>query len=448
MQVSVEATTGLERRMTVRVPREEVDQKVEQRLRSLATGLRINGFRPGKVPYRIVQQRFGGQVRQEVVGELIQASFSQALAQEGLHPVGQSSIEPMEASEDLKYTAVFEVYPEIEIAPLTTAQVRRPVVEITEDDVGEMIETLRRQRASWIPVDRPAHDGDRVEITYRGTVDGKDFAGGQADHVGLVLGSGTMIQGLEEGLRGARPGDEVDLHLVFPTQYPVAALAGRPVEFHVEVHTISESELAAIDAEFIRSFGVASGDEGEFRRNVRENMERELERIVHDRVRHQVIEQLLEVHDPAIPKALLQEELGRVNDRVKQQGAEGAIDEAATRELEDQARRRVKLGLLLGEVIRANGIEADPAKVRHRIEAIAASYDEPQQVVSWYMGNPEQRAAVETVVVEQSAIEWLLEQMQVVDEPSTFSELVRHRRGRHLGEETSASATVGERAAW
>jgi trigger factor len=429
MQVSVETTSGLERRMTVQVPREEVDKQVEERLQSLTGEVRLDGFRPGKVPMRVVKQRFGGRVRQEVLAEVIQSSFHEAVTQENLRLAGGPTIDPVDDAEELRYTAVFEVYPEIRLSGIEGIEVCRPRVSITDDDVSKMIETLRRQRITWAEVERAAAVGDRLEVSFRGTMDGKVFTGGEAEHVPLELGSGAMFPGFEEGLSGANPGDTLVFNVVFPEDYPAAELAGKAAEFSVDVHSVSASTLPEVDAEFVNSFGVETGTVEDLQTNVRENMERELEQIVRTRTKEQVLDSLLEALDPDVPGTLVEEEAKRIREQLANSGmnqSQGADDLSA---VEEQASRRVKRGVLLAEVIRSNELEAAPDQVRERLERLAASYGDSQEVINWYYANPEQLATVENLVVEENAIDWLLERMKVVEEPTTFDAMAHPGQG-------------------
>lgn len=433
MQVSVEASAGLERRMTVQVPEQEIRDRVEERLKSLAKEVRLDGFRPGKVPVRVVRQRFGGRVRQEVLGEVVQSSFEQAVTQENLRPAGGPRIDPVQESlgDNFGYTAVFEVYPEVKLASLDGLVITKPVAEISAEDVEQTIEKLRKQKATWRLVERPAARSERVEINFKGTIDGGPFEGGEAEKMPLTLGSGSMIPGFEEGLEGVAAGESVVLELEFPADYRVAKLAGKAVKFEVEVLSVAEQVLPDIDEALVRGFGVESGDLDEFRREVRDNMQREMDQAIRSRVKQQVMDQLLERNPLDVPKALVDDEITRLIQQVAPQTkTPGARqDMNLPRSLfEDQAKRRVALGLLLAELVEANKIKVDKDRVRQTIQQFAATYDDPQAVVSWYHSNPEQMASVESVVLEDQIVDWVVGRVTVEEERTDFETLANTRQ--------------------
>ncbi len=433
MQVSVESGEGLTKKLLVNLPAERVDAVVDAKLKETARTIRLDGFRPGKVPVRVVRQRFGAQIRQDAYGELIQSSFYEAAQQENLKPVGEPSIELREdeAEGGLAYTATFEVMPEIELADFSALEIKRPVAEVTDADVDEMIRKLREQRTEWIDVERPAQEGDKITVDFKGFIDGEAFEGGSAEDVDLVLGSGTMIPGFEEGLIGAKAGDEVKLELKFPDDYRVEHLAGKEATFDVIVKSVAEPKLPEVDEEFVKSLGVEDGTEESLRKEVRENMERELKQKLKSSTKERVMDALLEVHEIQVPAAMVQREAEALKQQTQQEmaqsGQQSTVDLPASI-FEPQAERRIKLGLIVGEIIRGNEIEVDQARVDEAIAEQAATFEEPQEIIDWYANNPQARSSVENVVMEDQAVEWVLEQAKVEDENLSFDELVNPKQ--------------------
>lgn len=430
MHVSVESVQGLEKRMTVEVPAEQVEQAVERRIQRIARSARLDGFRPGKAPLRVVRQRFGDQARREAYGELIESSFQQAATQENLRVVAQPRIELKDAEGGaLGYVATFEVMPEVTLGDLGGAVIKRPVAAVEESDVDAMVESLRRQRTTWVEVDRPARDGDTLQISFRGTVDGEAFPGGTADHVPLTLGSGSMIPGFESGLVGATKGEVRSLAVSFPADYRVASLAGKAAAFEVTVHRVNEPRLPDVDAEFVRSFGVADGTVESLRADVRANMTRELEQRLEAVFKERVMNLLLERNPLDIPAALVADEARRLRDQAKgdltRAGHSSALDLPVSL-FEEQARRRVWLGLLVGEVIRSQGLQVDGERVRRKIQRLAESYEEPEDVVNWYYGNRDALRPVENLVLEDQVADWVASRVQIEDEPTTFAAMTAH----------------------
>ncbi len=431
MQVSVESGEGLTRTLKVTLPAEKVDEVVNAKLQEVARTVRLDGFRPGKVPVRVVRQRFGAQIRQEAYGELIQSSFQEAAVQENLRPVGEPSIDLQETEGGLTYTATFEVMPEVELKDFSVFQLERPVAEVTDADVDEMIEKLRKQRTEWEEVERPAQEGDQVTIDFTGYIDGEAFEGGSAEDVPLVLGSGTMIPGFEEGLIGAAPGETRTLELKFPDDYRVEKLAGKDARFEVTVKKVAEPKLPEVDEDFIRSLGVEEGTEEALRKEVRENMERELRQKLRSRTKDGVMEALLAEYDIQVPAAMVDQEARALKEQAQQEMAQAGQASAIDLPLDlfrDQAERRVKLGLVIGEIIRSQNIEVDQQRVDEMIAEQAATFEEPQEVIDWYAANPQARRTVENAVLEDQAVDWILEQAQVTDKPMTFAELVEGQR--------------------
>jgi trigger factor len=429
MMVSVEATGALERRMKVQVPADKIEGEIDSRLAGVSKTARIKGFRPGKVPMSVIRQRYGTQVRQEVLGEIMQSSYFDAIKDENLKPAGGPRIEPdaVEQGQDLHYTATFEVYPEVKLDGHEGIAVDRLVVEIGEEDIDNMMENLRRQRSEWEEVDRQAADTDRVTVDFKGTMDGEPFAGGEGSGVPIVLGEGGMLPDFENGLSGISAGEEKDIKVAFPADYGVADLAGRTADFYVTASKVEECKLPDIDDEFCRAFGVEEGGVDKLRQEVKDNMKRELEQRVRRAMKQQVLDGLLEAHTVELPTVLVEDEISSMQESaVRRMGGEITDKtELPPREpLQEPARRRVQLGLLVAEVIRVGEIELDRQKTRERIGELAASYPNPDEVIKLYAGNPQLVERIEMEVMEDQVVDWLLDRASMSDQPSSFKELM------------------------
>ena len=429
MEVTVEVTEGLERRMTVQVPAERIEEEVETRLKSLRGRARVDGFRPGKVPLSVIRTKFGGQVRQEVVGEVLQSSFYEAVTQEELRPAGGPRIDPqvMEPGKALEYTATFEVYPEVAIGDVSNINISQPKVDISDDDIDKVVERLQKQRIQWNSVDRAAEKGDRLKLNFVGRIDGEEFTGGSGQDIPLELGSGAFIPGFEEQLTGAAKGDNKIVEVTFPDDYQASELAGKTAQFEVEVLAVEESELPAVDDEFVKEFKIADGSVESFRAEIKQNMERELADAVKARVKQQVMDGLLEVNELNVPKALIEEEIDRLIVQTKEQmmGQNPSGDLHLPRSMfEEQAQRRVTLGLLLAEISRQHELKVDADRVRATIEKFAATYEQPEDVVKWYYSNKEHLSNVESMVLEDQLVDWVLDSAQITDESMTFDEIM------------------------
>ncbi len=417
--------------MTVQVPEERISEQVKDRLKSMGRTARLHGFRPGKVPAKVLERTYGRQVRDEVISQVLQSSLFEAFGNENLNPAGQPTIDSVdsEPGQGLSYTAVFEVYPEVGVPDAGSIELTRPVAEVTDEDVDNLIETLRKQRRTWEEVDRQAADGDRVTVDYTGTIDGETFEGGEAQQVPVELGSRSLIEGFEEGLQGTKAGEQKALDLTFPDSYHVKDLAGKSVQFAVTVHKVEEPRLPEVDEAFIQSFGVKEGGEEALRKEIRENMERELHDAIRTQMKNQAMDALLTQHELQLPKTLVEEESKRLMEQTRQslvrQGAGAPTLEMQPSMFEDQARRRVSLGLLLAEIVKANGMSADPAKVRGRVESIASTYQDPGQVVSWYYGDKQRLAEIESLVMEDEVVEWIVQNAKVREEETTFDAIMK-----------------------
>lgn len=430
MQVSIETTSGLERRLVVGVPAEEVDKEVAERLQKASKSLDLKGFRKGKVPIKVVRQRFGRGVRQEVVGEVVNRSFYDAIVKEDVRPAGQPEIEPLkdEPGQDLEYVATFEVFPEITLGDFAVIEVARPVAEVTEADVDAMIENLRQQRAGWETVDRAAAFDDRVNIDYRGTKDGEEFAGGTAEGSDLVLGSGRMIPGFENGIVGMVAGDEKTLELNFPDDYQAQELKGAAVSFAIKLNAVQEKVLPELNDELFAQFGVNEGGMDKFREDVRGNMERELSGAIKAKVKARLMHALRKMHQVEVPKALVSGEIKVLREQMMSQfGGGQQLDMSIFPDdlFTDEAERRVITGLLIAEIAKVAELEADSETVRDYIEERAAGYDQPEQVVQYYYSNQQLLAGVESAVMEDQVVEHVLAAARVTDQPMAYQEAIK-----------------------
>ncbi|MGL6160243.1 trigger factor [Microbulbifer sp.] len=432
MQVSIETTSGLERRLTVNLPAEIVDKEVDKRLQQAAKTVRINGFRKGKVPLKVVRQKFGAGVRQEVLGEVMSRSFYEAVQKEQVKPAGQPSIEAKQTApgENLEYTATFEVYPEVELADLGTLKVERPAAEVTDKDVDSMIEVLRKQQSDWKETKRKAQKGDRVTIDFVGRKDGEEFEGGKAEGQKLVLGSGQMVPGFEDGILGMKPGEEKDIVVTFPEDYQAENLRGAEVTFNIKVTASEKPELPELNEEFFKSYGVEEGGEEKFREEVRGNMQRELKNAALNKVKTQVMDQLFEKHQVELPAALVAGEVRTLRSQMVQQfggqiAAEDAEKMLPATMFEEQAKRRVVLGLVVGEIVKQNKIAVDADRVKAKVEELASTYQQPEEVVEYYYSNRELLSGVESVVLEDQVVDFVLEAAEVSDVESSYDDVIK-----------------------
>ena len=430
MQVSIETLEGLERRMTVQSPSDEVDAAVEKKLKDLSKTVRVDGFRPGKVPLKVVQQKYGGHVRQEVIGDVIQSSYQQALIQEKVRPAGTPSIDEIsdEGKQDISYTATFEVYPELEALDLASIEVEKPLVEVTDDDFDKMVETLREQRKQWQEVDAPAETGYQVLVDFEGRIDGEAFEGGAGKDMPVEIGAGQMLEEFERGLEGIRAGEERTVEVNFPADYHGKDVAGKRAEFTLRATRVSQPELPEIDADFAKSFGIEDGDLDKFRQDVRANMEKERNDRVKQHVKHQVMAGLLEHHEIIAPAALIADEIKSLRAQAAQRmGRDLAeVDDSQLPDdlFREEATRRVQLGLLVGEVIRKEKIELDQSLVDSTIEEMAVAYEQPDQVREYYRQNRQARASVESMVLEDQVVAHILERAKVSEKAVGFTDLM------------------------
>ena len=428
MQVSVETLNDLERRVTVQVPAERVAKEIQDRLVAMSRKAKVAGFRPGKVPLKIIKQMYGDQARYETVSELMQNSLRDALVQENLTPLGGPSIEPkvLEEGQALEYSATFEVMPEFDLSGFDNIKVERPVAEITEQDVDLMIDNLRRQRTNWSTVERPAHDGDRVRFDFEGKIDGQDFSGNKGTNAQVVLGGKTMLPGFEAQLIGLSAGAEGDFDLTFPDDYQTAEVAGKTAHFQVKLHGVEEAHLPELDDAFAASFDVKEGGIPALRQSLRANMERELRDGIQAAIKRQVMQGLLDGNPIPVPQALIGVEIEHLASQLRFPVGDNSerVRQLKMQLFEAEARRRVALGLLISKLAANQGIEPDGQQVRARLDAIAATYEEPTEVVRWYEQTPNALDNVRALVLEDQVVDWVLERAQVTEKTSTFAEIM------------------------
>ncbi|KJS04210.1 MAG: trigger factor [Gammaproteobacteria bacterium BRH_c0] len=442
MQVSIETTSGLERRMTIGVPAAQVENEVTARLQKAARSVRLDGFRAGKVPFKVVQQRFGAGVRQEVIGEVVSKSFQEAVNQEKLRPAGQPSIESLtdNPGQDLEFVAAFEVYPEIELQDFATLSVTKPVAEVNDADVEKMIDVLRNQNAQWVAVERAAQKDDQVKIDYTGRKDGEEFDGGKASGSLLVLGSGQMIPGFEDALVGMKAGDSKTVSLSFPEDYHSEDLKGAAVEFDLHVHEVQEKQLPELNDEFFAKFGIKEGGKEKFVAEVRNNMERELRNAIKNKVKTRLMNQLREKHSVEVPASLVKEEVGALRRQMLSQFGGGQnFDESLLPDelFAGDAERRVALGLIVASIIESAEIKTDAAQVRQQIEEIASTYEEPEEVVRYYYSNQQLLVGVQSSVLEDQVVEHVLQSATLIEEPCSYEEAVQPDKDNSSDEEAA-----------
>jgi trigger factor len=429
MQVSVETTQGLERRMTVQVPSARVDDEVQSRLRELRGKVRLDGFRPGKVPLKVVEKRYGGQVRGEVLNDVVQQTYGEALEQEGLRPAGSPHIEPvqLDSGKDIEYQATFEVLPAVTVQGLEEIEIERPAVDITDQDVDGVVERLQRQHASYSEVERAAAEQDRVTFDFHGTVDGEEFEGNQGEDVPTVIGSGQMPSEFEAELVDVKAGEDKTIEYTFPEQFPDDRVAGKTASFAVKVKKVEAAELPALDDEFARQVGIEDGMDA-LRDRVRESLQRERDQAVRARVKQQAMDELLARNEVDLPKVLLDQEIQHLREqtlqRMKQAGQGDPEPDLPSSQFEDEARRRVTLGLLVNEIVRANELKLDQQRLQEALQQIASGYEQPQQVIQYYLQNRELMRSLEVQVMEDQVTEWLAERAKVTDKPMSFDQLM------------------------
>jgi trigger factor len=427
MQVSVESIGKLERRMQVQVPAERVAAEIAARLKTISRTARLNGFRPGKAPLKVIRQQFGSQVHREVIGELLQSSYAEAVTQNQLAPAGNPRIEPqsMDEGQDLRYVATFEVFPEVALKPMESLEVDRMTAEVTESDIDAMIERLRKQQMTYVAATRAAANGDKVTIDFEGAIDGVPFAGGKGENIAIVLGEGRMLPDLEQGLVGALPGEKRDITVNFPADYRATELAGKTAIFATEVKTVEEAVLPELNEEFCKAFGVTEGGLPKLREDVAANMRRELEQALRNRNKAAVMEKIYTANPIDVPNVLLEGQIRDLQLEAMRRSGQKDASQAPPREpFVEPARRRVTLGLLLNDVIRRENLVVDRARVNERLDEMVAAYGDAGAMKRAYMQNAEAMRQVESLALEDQAVDWILEHAKVHEVKSTFKELM------------------------
>ena len=430
MQVTVETTAGLERKMRVVIPSERVEVQVTEKIKQTAKQAKINGFRPGKVPLREVKRRFGAGIRQEVSSEMIQSTYGEALQKEDINPAGMPKIEEVniEEGKDLEYTAVFEVFPEIEVSGLESIEVERLSSSIEDADLEKMIGTLREQRLVYAETDRAAAEKDQVNLDFEGFLEDEPFEGGKAEGTDLVLGSGSMIPGFEDGLTGLKAGEEKDLKLTFPENYQAENLAGQEVLFKIKVNKVSEPELPELNDEFFEQFDVKEGGIEAFRKEVTNNMKRELDSAIKAKVKDQVMDGLSDNNEVDLPQSLIDQEVNRMRQEAVQQFGGGAQFDPSMLPAEmfsEQAQKRVKIGLIVSAIVDKNSLEADAETVRETIEEMASTYQDPEEVINYYYSNEQQLSQIQNMVLEGQIVDFVLDSAKVTDKTVSYDEAVK-----------------------
>ncbi len=442
MEVSLSETGGLTRRLDVAVPATEVASEVAQRLKRLSRTARLKGFRPGKAPLAVITKQFGEQVRAEVVNDLMRSSFAQAVSERRLRPAGGPRIEPIAVGPgtDLRYAAHFEVLPEVRIKAPDGISVERPSAVVTDADVDAMIENMRAQRPVFTPVDRGARESDRVLIDYQTRLEGKAFEGSDASDVSIVLGARQAMPELEEGLKGARAGEQRAVTAAFPAAHPNKRLAGHSAELHISIKRVEEQSLPAVDEEFFRAYGVEQGGLGQMRAEVRSSMEQELAGVIRKRMRQQVLDALYRDNPLDLPRTLVEEQVQQLQiEAARRIGAREASQIPPREPFEEPARRRVALGLLLSQVVQTQGLKVDRERVRVRLEGLVADYPNPDEARRAYQQSPDAMREIESAVLEDQVVDWVLSQARVTERPMTFAELTGFGRAGQAHEHDHAA---------
>jgi trigger factor len=430
MQSNLESLGTLERRLSVSLPLDQVNTEVESRLKRLARTVKLDGFRPGKVPMKIVEQQFGGQVRQEVLGDAVQTSFGEAVREKQLRVAGYPSIEVKPGADQSKfeYTATFEVYPEIAVGSIEGAKIERPVVEIGDAEVDKTLEILRKQRTHYHPAQRAAAAGDQARIDYRGTIGGEPFEGGSAEDQYVQLGGGQLLADFESNVVGMQPGEAKTFTMRFPDDYHGKEVAGKQAQFEVTLREVRAPHVPEVDADFAKSLGVADGDIARMRAEIKANLEREVKRRAGARVKDQVMKSLLDATTVELPKALVDMEVERLTQNMRRdlesRGMKADQIPMPREAFEPEARRRVSLGLILAEVTQKNKLEARPEQIKAVVAEHAQSYEKPEEVMRWYYQQPERLREVESVVLEDNVVQWALSRARIEDKATPFDDLM------------------------
>lgn len=435
MQANLETLGQLERRLSIAVPMSEIEGEVETRLKKLSRTVKMHGFRPGKVPLKVVAQQYGPQVRQEVLGDTLEKTFGAAVKEQNLRVAGYPRFEakaPADGAQQFEYSATFEVYPDIALGDVSSATIERPVLEVSDQEVDKTLEVMRKQRVAYDAVQRAAQEGDRVTMDYRGTIDGQEFAGGAAQNQQVVLGEGRLLPDFEKNLSGMQQGDAKAFELRFPDDYHGKDVAGKTATFEVKVSEVAAPRLPEIDAEFAKSLGVADGDIAKLRQEVRENLEREVRGRLKSRAKDKAMQALIDTTKLEVPKSLVTMEVERMQQSTRQDLAARGVKVTGETPLptdlfESQAQRRVTLGLILAELVKAHQLQPKPEQVKAMVEEQAQSYERPEEVVRWFYQSPERLRDIESLVLEDNVVDWVMKTAKVQDSPVAFDELMGNR---------------------
>jgi len=429
MQTNLETLSPLERRLTMAVPAETIDREVEARIKKLSRTVRLPGFRPGKVPVKLVAQQYGPQVRSEVIGDAVQKAFEDAVRAQNLRVAGYPRIEPKDGGESqLAFSATFEVYPEIKLGDLGAAKIEQPTTTVGDAEVDKTIEILRKQRVEFEEVSRPAQAGDRVTADYTGRIAGEEFAGGTGSDAALILGEGRMLPDFESGIMGMAPGTTRTFPVNFPGDYGAQELAGKSASFEATVKKVEAPKLPELDAEFAKSLGVEDGDLAKMRAEIKANVEREVKKRIEGETKQKVMQALIDSTPIELPKSLIEAEIQRLLEQARAdlEGRGIKMDQMPLKPelFEPQAKRRVALGLIVGELVKTHGLAATPEQVRARIDEFAQTYEHPLEVVTWFYSEPQRLAEFEGLAIEANVVKWILEHAKVENKAVTFDELM------------------------
>ena len=431
MAANVENLGTLERRVSMSVPLQDIEKQVDARLKQLARNVKMPGFRPGKVPMKLVAQTYGPQVRNEVLGDAVQKSFTDAVKEANLRVAGYPKIEPKtekNAEGALEFSATFEVYPDVKVGDVSAAQIEQPKVTVDQAAVDKTLEILRKQRTRFAPARRPAQDGDKLTIDFLGTIDGQPFDGGKAENFIFALGEGRMLPEFEAAARGMSAGESKSFTLKFPEDYHGKDVAGKEAQFEIKVNSIDEPQLPPLDGDFAKALGVADGDLDKMRRDIQANVEREVKKRVDARLKNQVMEALLAATPIELPKSLIEMEAQQLVQRaaqdLQQRGVKPEQINLGPEHFQDTAKRRVALGLIIAELARAENLQPKPAEVRAMVEQEAQSYESPAEVVKWFYMQPQRLSEMEAMALEANVVKWVLSKAQVKERDMAFDELM------------------------
>lgn len=438
MQTQGEASNSLERNIELSVSREKVEAEVGQRLKRLAPKIKVQGFRPGKVPMKIVTQQYGHQVEHEVLGELLQQQFGESIRQANYRVAGIPNFESINSetdNSDYAFRATFEIYPDIELGDLNSFTINKPVLQIGDAEIQKTLDILRKQRTSYKPASRPAQTGDRVNINYQGSLEGQSFAGGQADDYSVILGNGHLLEDFEKSILGMNTGEEKTFDMTFPEDYSGKEVAGKKVTFTIKLNKVEAPELPEVDSEFAKSLGIEDGDVEKMQAEIKANLQREVTQRIRVKLKEQVMQSLLDKIPVEVPQILIQQEIDRLIEEVQNTRTARGFPKSSNLQRDsflENAERRVKLGLILSKLIETNELGVKPEQVKDFINEHAQSYENPEQVVKWHYASPERLKEIEPLVLEENAVSWILDQARIVDQSITFDELMGYSHAANI----------------